>query len=425
MFYFVTGVVLANASLDVALHDTYYVVAHFHYVLSMGAVFALFAGFYYWAGKVIGKQYNEVLGQIHFWILFIGVKVLAPLKFCLILGIAIKYIPLCDILLRVVIVPMFRHINKHTELTKNYLFAKLVEVKNFIMRKRNFTLSRPLVQKASQRLNTKDIQWFVGFTDGDGCLSVYEEKKSGPLRERHEYTIGLEIADIRLLYKIKSFLGCGTIRKYNNVAIFRIKKIHHILYILIPIFDKYPLLTEKKRDSYLNFRNTFLNKVLNSKRATIEDKNYCENLLTNSPDILYTSSLESFASRYVDYFDNWIVGFTEAEGSFYFVKDPIAHSNLRAEFRLSQNDNYILLDLIRNRLKLKREVCLTSNSKHHYYIIATSIDTIQNVIQFFNNPKLVKLKGLKYLKYKLWLKGIKSMIRYKNLNFFAMLKNPK
>jgi len=71
----VTGVILSNAGLDLAFHDTYYVVAHFHYVLSMGAVFALFAGFYYWLGKMTGFQYPEVLGKIHFWITFVGVNV--------------------------------------------------------------------------------------------------------------------------------------------------------------------------------------------------------------------------------------------------------------------------------------------------------------------------------------------------------------
>ena len=70
-----SGVVLANASLDIAFHDTYYVVAHFHYVLSMGAVFALFSAWYFWIPKILGLEYNVTLGKVHFWILFIGVNV--------------------------------------------------------------------------------------------------------------------------------------------------------------------------------------------------------------------------------------------------------------------------------------------------------------------------------------------------------------
>ena len=72
----VTGVVLANGGIDDYMQDTYYVVAHFHYVLSLGAVFSLFAGFYYWFPKMTGKMYNEFLGQVHFWVFFVGVNVL-------------------------------------------------------------------------------------------------------------------------------------------------------------------------------------------------------------------------------------------------------------------------------------------------------------------------------------------------------------
>lgn len=70
----VTGVVLSNSAVDRSLHDTYYVVAHFHYTLSLGAVFAAFAGFYYWIGKMSGRQYPERLGNIHFWLTFVGVN---------------------------------------------------------------------------------------------------------------------------------------------------------------------------------------------------------------------------------------------------------------------------------------------------------------------------------------------------------------
>jgi cytochrome c oxidase subunit 1 len=69
-----SGVILANASLDIAFHDTYYVVAHFHYVLSMGAVFALFSAWYFWIPKITGLSYNVMLGKVHFVILFLGVN---------------------------------------------------------------------------------------------------------------------------------------------------------------------------------------------------------------------------------------------------------------------------------------------------------------------------------------------------------------
>jgi cytochrome c oxidase subunit 1 len=70
----VTGVVLSQAGVDRVYHDTYYVVAHFHYTMSMGAAFCIFAGMYFWMGKMSGRQYPEFWGKVHFWMFFIGVN---------------------------------------------------------------------------------------------------------------------------------------------------------------------------------------------------------------------------------------------------------------------------------------------------------------------------------------------------------------
>ena len=444
----------------------------------MGAVFALFSGFYFWIGKFTGFQYNVLLSQIHFWSLFIGVNKLALSGLApqapALSGRPRGYYALAMILFDTRIsypcwvtndtsqriatlrparppkgAPRGYHLDRRKALstgsafsalwalrapqvdaqgaqfspseyavgdlllTKYYLIAQLVGVKN------------PLGgHKASQRLHTKDLFWFVGFTDGDGCFTFYKEKKYDN-NWRHEYSIGLSLKDIRLLYFLKKFLGCGNVRKYNNVAIFNIKKIKHLLTVILPIFDNYPLLTENKRINYLKFRDTLLKKVIASKKSSEVEKKIASVLLDNTPKVsnIYNMEIESllYSSEPAncnpeipcDFFDNWIVGFTEAEGSFYFVN--LKNGGLRPEFRLSQNDNQTLLRRVRETIKLNRQVSLQTNSKNHYYIVAASKDSIKRTIEFYTNPSLTKFKGIKLLSFQLWLKGIKKINKDTNI----------
>ncbi|MHB8285490.1 MAG: cytochrome c oxidase subunit I [Caulobacteraceae bacterium] len=147
----VTGVVLSNAGVDYSFQDTYYVVAHFHYVLSLGAVFAIFAGFYYWFEKMWGVKYNELLGAAHFWLMFVGVNVIFfPMHFLGMQGMPRRYVDYPD---------AFAFWNKVSSI--GYMIAALGVVVFLVM----------LAEAAIRRRKAEANPWGVGATTLEWTLS--------------------------------------------------------------------------------------------------------------------------------------------------------------------------------------------------------------------------------------------------------------
>jgi cytochrome c oxidase subunit 1 len=159
-----TGILLSNAGLDIAFHDTYYVVAHFHYVLSMGAVFAIFAGFYYWFERFTGKAYSEFFGRVHFVIFFTGVNItFFPMHFIGLAGMPRRIIDYPDAFLGWNVIAS---VGSTISVISLFLFFFIVyEALTFNEPRQCFDLSIFDIKKQQKFIFDSPENWQIGFQD--------------------------------------------------------------------------------------------------------------------------------------------------------------------------------------------------------------------------------------------------------------------
>ena len=255
-----------------------------------------------------------------------------------------------------------------------------------------------LIEKNNNRSSFE--QWLVGFTDGDGNFSITNQGDKWGL----SFKLAQSRYNLRVLNYVKKELGVGSITKDGTKGQYFIRNIKLIESIIIPIFDKYPLLTIKYFD-YVKLKKALA--ILNDVNLSKKDKNVkLLNIKNSKVDVNYISpawsnvvlpltnvnSLNNVMSK------NWLVGFIEAEGSFYLTNkdyDRIVHG-----FGLTQKLDKIVLEGIGFMLHINNPV--TYKELHNHYILdTTNSRAVENIIEFFKNT----MKGVKSLEFRIWARS--------------------
>lgn len=262
-------------------------------------------------------------------------------------------------------------------------------------------------------------QWLVGFTDGDGNFTISRSKDG-------KWTLFFKLTQstysLRILYFIKTQLGVGSVYVSSNnlKADFRIRDRKTIGSVILPIFDKYPLLTSKYH-SYSKFKKAY--NILENSDLTTQEKDILLLELNNKqlPDnyispaweivnyeITNTHEAKLIMSKY------WIVGFTEAEGSFYLVsKSPtrIVHA-----FEITQKLDVIVLKAISLILGIN-----FAKKNTYYTVVTTNSRAIENIISYFQNC----MKGMKSVEFRIWARSyVKHKGNYEKLsNIREIIRN--
>lgn len=246
----------------------------------------------------------------------------------------------------------------------------------------NSNINTIIIHDKNHELNTDNpiYAYIVGLFEGDGWITI--SKKGKYLL--YELGIEIHIRDIQLLHKIKNILGVGkiSIKRIKNkdgtikeLCRYNVRNKNHLKNIIIPIFNKYPILTNKYYD-YLFFKENLL-----------KDIKYYNDLPNYSRPIKSLYTLENILNK--NYFSSWLIGFIEAEGSFNIY--TLKNNSRYASFEVSQTNGVVILEAIKNLFNINQNIYIdkTNNSR----ITLKSIKGIQNIVKFINkNP--IKLLGL-------------------------------
>lgn len=277
------------------------------------------------------------------------------------------------------------------------IFISIIYVKTAMTWRQSAGVRSIHTSEASQRLHAEDLRYayLVGLFEGDGYFAITKKGKY----LTYELGIELSIKDVQLIYKIKDLLGIGVVsfRKRNEIEMvsLRIRDKNHLKNFIIPMFDKYPMFSNKQYD-FLRFKSALLSGIIYSQDLP-------EYIRSSEP----LNSIKSIIGK--SYFPAWLVGFIEAKGCFSIYKLKKDSDYLIASFDIAQKDGDILISAIRAYLSFTTAIYLdkTNCSK----LKVGSVRSVENVIKFLRNAP-VKLMGNKKLQYLLWIKRLRTIPRY-------------
>lgn len=261
--------------------------------------------------------------------------------------------------------------------------------------------------------STEFNEWLVGITDGDG---TFHFRKTNKEVWSFTFKIGQSNYNLRLLYYIKSMLCVGSVSVPNskdNTAEFRIRDFKHIIQYILPIFDKYPLLTSKHfnynlfREAILIMANPLISKEQKDKLIT-EIKFKSElgiptDYISPAWQIM-NNTVNSIQDTMKVMSKSWLIGFTEAEGSFYIVKKD--SQRLVHAFEITQKLDLIVLEAIAMILQVK-----VTHKKTYNTVVVTGSKDIQFIVKYYHKT----MKGMKALEYRIWARSftkIKKDFKY-------------